>query len=84
MRYSKLDHGKGIFGLKIFHGFWTIHVPKPEPRVNSGLTVRRYFFGLLGAVGAGLYIVSLVWLQALIDDGQFRSKYIKGSCSEVL
>ena len=48
MRYSKLDHGKGIFGLKIFHCFWTIHVPKPEPRVNTGLTVRRYFFGLLG------------------------------------
>ena len=84
MRYSKLDHGKGIFSLKIFHGFWTIHVPKPEPRVNTGLTGRRYFFGLLGAVGVGLYIVSPVWLQALIDDGQFRSGYIEGSCSEVL
>jgi hypothetical protein len=84
MRYSRLDHVKGIFDLKIFHGFWIIHVPKPEPRVNTGITDREYFFGPLGAVGFGLYIVSRVWLQALIDDGQFRSEYIKGSCSEGL
>ena len=83
MRYSRLDQVKGVVGLKIFHGFWIMHVPKPEPRVNTGLTVRRYFFGLLGAVGVGLYIVSPVWLQALIDDGQFRFEYIKEWCCEV-
>ena len=34
----------GIFGPKIFHGLWIIHVPKPEPGVDSSLAVGRYLF----------------------------------------
>ena len=77
MRYSRVDQVKGVVGLKIFRGFWIIHVPKPEPRVNTGLTGRRYFFGLLGAVGVWLYIVSQVWPWALVDNAKFKPEYVK-------